>query len=330
MSLEDLTTRVEDTEQLIARCVADAGFDYVAVDFVTIKQAMDSDETAPGLSDDAYLAQYGLGITTQFDKPLVVFGAGPQNSAYLAGLPESDQVAFRRALWGEAADWNHARALEEEDFSQTGGCTRAAADQLYSAGELSGTYINPADRLVEQDPRMIDAITAWSDCMTTDGYDYTHPDQVADGLTQRLDVSPRARTRRHSQGPTSTPSTNSKAKNSQSLRCSHRARRNRSNPSNRRSKPNSTAGPPRKPARDRTHSTRTLNGRLSSDRTGDRVQPGDQGVVTGGPRTANQAPCGSVAMAMMAPPGTSIGPCCTAPPAVSIRSIAAAVSSTPK
>lgn len=186
LSLEDLTTRVEDTEQLIARCVADTGFDYIAVDFVTIKQAMDSDQTAPGLSDDAYLAQYGLGITTQFDKPLVVFGAGPQNNAYLAGLPETDQVAFRRALWGEAIDWNHARALEEEDFSQTGGCTRTAADQLYSASELSGTYVNPADKLVEQDPRMIDAITAWSDCMAADGYDYTHPDQVTDDLTQRL------------------------------------------------------------------------------------------------------------------------------------------------
>jgi hypothetical protein len=188
LSLADLTVRVEDAEQLIAQCVADAGFDYVAVDFVTIKQAMDSDQSAPGLSDDAYLAQYGLGITTQFDKPLVVFGSGPQNSAYLAGLPESDQVAFRRALWGEAVDWNHARALEEEDFSQTGGCTRAAADQLYSAGELSGTYINPADKLVEQDPRMIDAIVAWSDCMAAEGYDYTHPDQVDDDLTQRLDA----------------------------------------------------------------------------------------------------------------------------------------------
>jgi hypothetical protein len=188
LSLEDLTIRVEDTEQFIAQCVAEAGFDYVAVDFVTIKQAMDSDQSAPGLSDDAYLAQYGLGITTQFDKPLVVFGAGPRNNTYLAGLPESDQVAFRRALWGEAVDWKHARALEEEDFSKTGGCIRDAADQLYSAGELSGTYVNPADTLVEQDPRMIDAITAWSDCMAADGYDYTRPDQVTDDLTQRLDA----------------------------------------------------------------------------------------------------------------------------------------------
>jgi hypothetical protein len=188
LSLAELTERIEATEQRIATCMSDAGFDYVALDFVTIKQAMDSDQSAPGLSDEDYVAQYGLGITTQLDKPLVVFGAGPQNNAYLAGLAESEQVAFRRALWGEAADWNHARALEEEDFSETGGCTRTAADELYRPEELSGTYVNPADVLVEQDPRMVAAITAWSECMAAEGYEYDHPDRVTDDLQERSDA----------------------------------------------------------------------------------------------------------------------------------------------
>jgi hypothetical protein len=188
LSLADLTTRIEDTEASIATCMRDAGFEYVALDFATVKQAMDSDQTATGLSDEEYVAQYGLGVTTQFDKPLVVFSAGPQNNAYLDGLPESDQVAFRRTLWGEAPDWNHARALEEEDFSETGGCTRAAAEQLYSPDELSGTYVNPADVRIEQDPRMVDAIAAWSGCVAAEGYDYDHPDRVTEDLQQRLDT----------------------------------------------------------------------------------------------------------------------------------------------
>ena len=41
-----------------------------------------------------------------------------------------------------------------------------------------------------------------------------------------------------------------------------------------------------------------------------------------GPTTANQAPCGSWATAMKAPPGTSIGPCASLPPAAVIRAIA--------
>jgi hypothetical protein len=188
LSLAELTTRVESTEQLIAKCMADAGFQYVALDFVTVKQAMDSDQSAPGLSDEDYVAQYGLGITTQFDKPLVVFGAGPQSTTYLAGLAEPDQVAYRRALWGENIEWNHARALEEEDFSPTGGCTRSAADQVYKPAELTAAYINPADILVDQDPRMIDALAAWSDCMAAEGFDYANPDQVDSDLHERLDA----------------------------------------------------------------------------------------------------------------------------------------------
>ncbi len=188
LSLTELAARIEDTEALIARCMTDAGFQYVAVDFVSIKEAMGSDKSAPGLSSDDYVKQFGLGITTQFDKPLVTFGAGPENTAYLDALPASDQVAYRRALWGEAADWNHARALEEEDFSESGGCTRAAAEQTYSSNELTSAYVNPADVLVEQDPRMIAALKDWSDCMRADGYEYDHPDQIDVDLRERLDA----------------------------------------------------------------------------------------------------------------------------------------------
>lgn len=186
LSLAQLTARVEDTEARIATCMTTAGFAYVAIDFPTIKKAMESDQTAPGLSDDAYLKQFGHGITTQFDKPLVVFGAGPQNTTTLAGLSSADQVAYRRTLWGEATEWNHARALEEEDFSQTAGCTRRAAEQTYRPDELTGTYINPADKAVEQDPRMVAALSKWAACVRAEGYSYEHPDQIDDDLRERL------------------------------------------------------------------------------------------------------------------------------------------------
>ncbi|MFN0027956.1 MAG: hypothetical protein ACKV2O_12385 [Acidimicrobiales bacterium] len=186
LTLAQLATRVEQTEQLIATCMTTAGFDYVAIDFSTVKKAMDSDQSAPGLSDDAYLKQFGMGITTQFDKPIVDFGAGPQNTTSLNGLPQPDQVAFRRALWGEQVEWNHARALEGEDFSQTDGCTRSSAEQTYSPDELTGAYVNPADRAVEQDPRMVAALGAWSECMQDEGYAYDHPDQVEADLRDQL------------------------------------------------------------------------------------------------------------------------------------------------
>lgn len=196
LPLTELATRVERTEGLVAECMTASGFDYVALDFVSIKDAMGLDNSAPGVADEDYVAQFGLGITTQFDKPLVTFGAGPDNNAALDALPASDQVAYRRALWGATPEWNHARALEDEDFSQTGGCLRAAAEQTYTPTELTGAYVNPADVLLEQDPRMIAAITTWSGCMRADGYEYDHPDRVDEDLQARLDAITRG------QGPT--------------------------------------------------------------------------------------------------------------------------------
>lgn len=186
LSLTELAARIEKTEGLIAKCMTAAGFQYVALDFVTVKQAMDSDQTAAGVSSDDYVKQFGLGITTQFDQPIMTFGAGPENAGYLIGLPASDQTAFQRALWGESPDWNHAHAVEAEDFSETGGCTRSAAEETYAPTEISGTYVNPADLLLAQDPRMSAAIKKWSECMRADGYQYDNPTQVEDDLHERL------------------------------------------------------------------------------------------------------------------------------------------------
>ena len=63
----------------------------------------------PGLSSEEYVKQFGLGITTQFDKPLVTFGAGPQNNASIEALPSSDQVAYRDRVWTRADGWKSGR-----------------------------------------------------------------------------------------------------------------------------------------------------------------------------------------------------------------------------
>jgi hypothetical protein len=147
---------------------------------------MATDQSAPGLSSDGYVKQFGLGITTQPDKPIVAFGAGPQNAVHLNGLPQSDQVAYRRALWGEQLDYTHVRALEDEDFATTGGCTRKAVEKIYAPDQLSGTYVNPGDARLAQDPRMIAATKKWSECMRSRNFDYSNPTQVETDLRSRL------------------------------------------------------------------------------------------------------------------------------------------------
>lgn len=187
LTFAELTERAERGEVLIGECMTAAGFEYVPVEWDTIRAAMTSDKSAPGLSGTEFLAQYGFGISTQPEKPIIELGRGEDNARILGDLSEADRVAYERTLYGAHTDATWAYALESEDFSRTGGCTRAAAEQLFGPEELLATYFNPADALVEADDRMQAALVDYAACMSDAGFDYAHPDEVEDDLFARFD-----------------------------------------------------------------------------------------------------------------------------------------------
>jgi hypothetical protein len=188
LTMEALTANIEQVEGLVGDCMREAGFEYVPVDFVTVRRAMLADKTAPGLTDDEYREQYGYGISTQFDKPAVDLGLGEQNTRILAGLSSTDQVAYLRTLYGENDKATFAVTLEAEDFSETGGCTRAAVEQVFSEAELTGSYVNPGDIVIAQDPRVVSATEAWADCIGDEGFDYNNPDEIEEDIQERFDA----------------------------------------------------------------------------------------------------------------------------------------------
>ncbi len=188
LSFEQLVSRVEAVEARIGKCMAAAGFEYVPVDFATVRRAMTSDKSAPGLSQAEFYQQYGYGITTQFDKPIVRLGLGEDNQRIRESLSEADRVAYERTLLGDDHEAVLAYALEAEDFSRTGGCTRRAVEEQFSPEEVAQTYFNPVDALVLQDARVIDALATFASCMESAGYEYSHPDDVERDLLHRLDA----------------------------------------------------------------------------------------------------------------------------------------------
>ncbi len=189
LSARQLVERSEAVEAAIGECMSAAGFEYFPVDFTTIRTAMSSDKSAPGLSRAEFVERYGFGITTQFDKPMVELSLGEQNSQIVDSLGEADRVAYLRTLFGEHTDATYAAGLETEDFSRTGGCTRAAIEQFFTASEMSASYFNPGDALIETDPRALQAISEWYDCMVEGGFDgYLHPDDVEASLQHRIDL----------------------------------------------------------------------------------------------------------------------------------------------
>ncbi|MFT5530553.1 MAG: hypothetical protein ACI91O_000566 [Candidatus Poriferisodalaceae bacterium] len=153
LNFGQLADRAERVEQLIGDCMAAAGFEYVPLDFSTVRRAMTSDKTALGLNAAEFLNQYGYGISTQPDKPIVSLSRGDPNNRIYDDLPPVDQIAYTRALLGSNEEATLAYAIEAEDFSRTGGCTRSAAEHVFSPSELANAYLNPADALFERDAR---------------------------------------------------------------------------------------------------------------------------------------------------------------------------------
>jgi hypothetical protein len=184
---EEFAAHVEKTQQLIAECMAAAGFEYIPVDVKTIETAQARVRKEPGYTRRTYKEKWGLGVTTRFDNPVRDTGLGPNLDIYNA-LSEADQVAYFRTLFGEDPNWDFAFALDEEDFSETGGCTRKAVSQVFTPVQLRGAYVNPKDVLVDSDPRIIEAHRQWSECMHNAGYEYEYDqDEIIEEFQERLE-----------------------------------------------------------------------------------------------------------------------------------------------
>lgn len=188
LTSEGFTDHVEQTQALIATCMAQAGFEYVPVDVQTIDAAQKRVRTEPGYTRKTFKEKWGLAVTTRFDFPVRTTGLGPQNVRIMNSLGKADREAYSRTLWGENPDKDFVFTLDEEDFSETGGCTREAVAQVFTPEQLKGTYVNPKDVLVDSDPRILEARLNWSRCMRGHGYDYQEDqDEIIEEYGDRLD-----------------------------------------------------------------------------------------------------------------------------------------------
>lgn len=195
MSRKELVQSIEQVEALIAKCMHEQGFEYTAADYKTVRHAMVSDKSLPGMDEEEFAQQYGFGVATLYTglAPQLVdgyspgrLGLGEQNVEAFKKLSPADQAAYNRALLGEHTDATFAVALEGENFSRCGGCTLKAIQQVFKPHQLKATYYNPKDSIINKDPRMKAALRKYSDQMRAAGFDYNHPDQVEPDIRERL------------------------------------------------------------------------------------------------------------------------------------------------
>ncbi len=197
LTKEGLVTSIEAVEGHIATCMNEAGFEYIAADYNTVRRGMTSDKSLPGLSEKQYFERHGYGISTLYTglPPQLAdtttpaqIGLGKQNVQIFKNLSPADQVAYNHTLLGENTNTTFAVAIEIEDLMRTGGCTRAAIEQIFTPEQLNVSYLNPKDALIEQDPRMIAAIAEFGDCIRGAGFDYNHEKEIEPDLRNRLDT----------------------------------------------------------------------------------------------------------------------------------------------
>lgn len=187
MNESQLATAIDDVEAAIAACMSTAGFEYIPADVATVRTAMAAVGAAPGLTDADYISQYGYGISTQFDNPAADLGLGPRNLSIIAGLPPTQQSAYRFTLLGEQQSATFAVSLDNEDFSHVGGCRQGIGRRrdVRHDGTLA-VVREPKDALVEQDSRVIAATRAWAECMRASGYGYARPVDAEPDISDRL------------------------------------------------------------------------------------------------------------------------------------------------
>lgn len=197
MTMKELFSAIENVEAEISKCMSAAGFEYVAVDYNTVRRGMTSDKSLPGMSEGQFIDRYGYGISTLYTglapqlsdlRTPAQIGLGEQNVKIFLNLSPADQVAYSHALFGEHPDATFAVALETEDFSRTGGCTRSAIEKFFTPEQMNATFLNPFDALVEKDARMVAANSKYSGCLRAAGFEYEHERDIEPDLRKKLDT----------------------------------------------------------------------------------------------------------------------------------------------
>jgi hypothetical protein len=195
MTKKELVQAIEKVEALIAECMRQEGFEYVAADYTTVRRGMMADKSLPGMTEEEFIEEHGFGLSTLYTggAPQLVngysparVGLGDRNVDIFKGLSPADQVAYNRALLGENTDATFAVGLEQENFSRCGGCTLKAIKQVFTPEQLKATYYNPLDALINNDPRMKAALRQYAEKMRKAGFDYNHPDEVEPDIMRRL------------------------------------------------------------------------------------------------------------------------------------------------
>lgn len=189
---EQQERRVQD---LIARCMAGEGFEYIPAVPPTPALAF-------GAVDEVeYARERGFGITTFFGEESEVFESGEDwtdpNQAIVDALSDSERRAYYDTLHpppeptGTETDPETGEVTEVyEGYGE--GCQGRAFEEVYADQELTEIYgqldLESMWERARADPRMTGLSDEWSRCMGDRGYDYDDPEDLWESMYEHFEA----------------------------------------------------------------------------------------------------------------------------------------------
>jgi hypothetical protein len=181
------------SEDIVAACMQDQGFEYTPQDTSGTSQSVDEDDALDWESLE-FAQQYGYGATTWNEMPGNQGDADEYvdpNSDYVNAMSESEQQAYYEALYGAQPEEPVDEEAEPQEYDwTTAGCQGKAQHEVYEEGQvwddpefkeltaaMSELYEN-----VESDARMVAAYAPWVECMADEGYDFANPTEAQNSI----------------------------------------------------------------------------------------------------------------------------------------------------
>jgi hypothetical protein len=186
----------QQVEEVVARCMAEQGFEYQPVD-----QSQAVTETDVTTEDpEKFAAESGYGFSVPVgpsEEELAETDTWVDpNQEYVEAMSESEQAAYYEALYGEMASVEYDEDAEMPEYDPSkAGCQGAAeievrGDQnaIYESAEFVafGEAVTQLEEDVAADPRLKEADAAWSECMADAGFSgYATPQEAMDDMMER-------------------------------------------------------------------------------------------------------------------------------------------------
>ncbi|GAB2681717.1 hypothetical protein GCM10009743_67370 [Kribbella swartbergensis] len=201
---EEELAKQRKVEDATAACMKAAGFEYVPVPPESQPKSKFND--AFNLPPDKFAEQYGYGISTiDWSEAGADGDDSNPNTKIRDALSPNARKAYDKALNGPNANGNGAIVIapgEGEGPKNSGkmdlGCRGKAVEEVYGKGQDREAEFKKYESLfkdiqalakrIEDDPRVVDATSAWADCLAEAGQaGYKKIDEPRTKVSQKLD-----------------------------------------------------------------------------------------------------------------------------------------------